>query len=195
MKLELSLISSLVLLTVLLAGQIFWRPFLQKYARWAYIAAVVMVFSVAGIYSYLQFNAWHSSPSLSQYLLPPYQPINYFVFYVFARYWSNYVLSFLFSLLALTGARWLNERFGERFFYLEEPYLIASVIAVIGNPLWLFYLITVLVVYFLYILVWLLATKKNVRMTFYYFWLPIGIGFLLAIAWISQMDWFKLLKI
>jgi len=195
MKLEINLIFSLVFLIALLVTQIFRRPFLGKYAKQAYFVAIGGVALVAGIYSYLQFMAWVSAPPPARYLLPPYQSINYFLFYVFARYWANYILAFLLSLLTLGGARWLNRRYGERFFYPEEPYLIASAIILIGSPLWLFYLISVLAIYCLYILIWVLIMRKNIRVSFYYFWLPIGIAFLLAISWLSTTKWFVLFKI
>ena len=109
MKLEIGLLFSLVFLLALLGLQIFRRQFLEKHIRKFYFIAIAGVFLVASIYSYLQYMAWHNAPPPASYLLPPYQSIDYFLFYVFARFYANSIIAFLLSLLALWSTKWLNK--------------------------------------------------------------------------------------
>jgi len=185
--------AQLAILVFLLAIQIWKRPLLEKIGPWCFKGALIITFSFLIYYSHLQFIAWQAGPP-GAYLVPPYQGIGYFLFYVLMRFWAQYLLSAVVAGLFLLAMYYGNRRWQERFFYPDEVYLIALSIFVVGNPLWIGYLLVTLVVYCLYVLGRRIITRQNERVTFYYFWLPIAIASIAATPLLSHWQSFILLK-
>ena len=112
------------------------------------ILSVLIVFGLSFYGSYQQYVFW-SGNDLSKLYLPPYQSIDYFVFYARTRIFNPYIISLLIGILFLLATKALNKKYQERFFERTEPYLLAISMFVVGNPLWLFYLALLLIIYFL----------------------------------------------
>lgn len=160
----------------------------------AFLFAGAVIFGTAVYQSWQQYLAWQSN-DLSKLFLPPYQDWDYFVFYARVRFFNPYFLSLGLGLLALTVAKYFNKKYQERFFEPIEPYLLASSIFLVGHPLWLFYLIILLITSVLmsYVLC-LMSKKKDYRLSFYYLWLPAAIFTILISRWLSMLPWWQTLK-
>jgi len=133
---------------------------------------------VGGFLVYLtraQFLAWQQH-GLSQYLIPPYATIDYFLQYVFLHWWGSYITSFLAGFLFLKLAQYFNKKHGEKFFEKEEPYFIGLSMFLAGHPGWVLYLILILAVTLLFALINWLYTKQLYRIPYYHFWLPLGLA-------------------
>jgi hypothetical protein len=185
--------AQLAILLFLLIIQIKKRPLLEKVGPLCFKGALVITFSFLFYYSHAQFLVWLAGPP-GAYLIPPYQGIGYFVFYVLMRFWAPYLLSAGVAGLFLFAMYYGNRRWQERFFYPDEVYLIALAIFMVGNPLWIGYLLVTLLVYCLYVLTRRVITRKNERVTFYYFWLPIALICIAATPLLNRWQDFNLLK-
>ncbi|MDI6717879.1 MAG: hypothetical protein QMD86_02470 [Patescibacteria group bacterium] len=59
------------------------------------ICATGVIFAVQGVLkTVIQYYDWRKS-DLSKFLLPPYQPIEYFISYSFKHFWLNYILAII----------------------------------------------------------------------------------------------------
>lgn len=158
--------------------------------------SVVWIFILLFYQSFLQHKAW-SQNELSRYLLPPYRPIFYFIFYVGTRFFAPYIVSFSAAFLFSRIARAYNRRYGEKFFYPEEIYWGAVSLFLVGHPGWLFYIIALIIVYLIIQLLYnLVLSKRGERVPLYYLWLPTAIFAIIIVnSWFPQFWWWKLLKI
>ncbi len=184
----------LAILLLLLVIQLWKRPLLEKFGPWCFKSALIVTFSFLVYYSHLQFTAWLTGGAPAVYLIPPYQGMGYFLFYALMRFWATYILSLAVAALFLLAMQYGNRRWQNRFFYPDEIYLVALSIFVVGNPLWIGYLLVTFGAYCLYVLGRRLYTRKNERVTFYYFWLPIAIVCLVATPLLNRWHDFTLLK-
>lgn len=151
----------LSVLILILGAQIFLRSFVSKscqsddrqtddknskFAKKAkLIFWLVFVFQIFWLVYGVrkQYLVWQADET-AKYLLPPYQSVSYFLFYSYGRIISALVISFAAALLFLFLTQYLNRRFQERFFCPEEPYLGAIAILIVGHPLWLLYLMLII---------------------------------------------------
>lgn len=173
----------------------FLRIYKKKFFKHIFIFSAILVFSILFYDSYLQYFTW-SQNELSKMFLPPYQPINYFLFYVGMRFFGPYLISLVFAFLFFVVAKELNKKYQERFFYEEEFYIAALAIFLIGYPLAIFYLIAVISIYLLAHFI-LIGASRNLgeRLSTYYLWLPIAISVIIISEWLMGLEWWKLLKI
>lgn len=183
------------ILVLLLGAQLRWRSFLVLHARkmfWLMIALTALVLLYE---SQQQFVTWATATPPARYLVPPYQSLGYFLFYIFYRIWAPYIVSGLMAAIVLIATIYGNKRFGQRFFYSEEPYLIALSFFIIGHPLWIGYLFLTIVAYCIYMLIRHFYARRPGRVTFYYFWLPIAIAILALLPLLRTTKLFLLLKL
>lgn len=73
--------------------------------------------------TFLQYQLWRQNP-ISQYLLPPYQKISYFLNYVYFHFWRDFFYRLLGSFFAFFFLNFLNFVFKRDIFYEEEKILI-----------------------------------------------------------------------
>lgn len=195
-------IAELVLLLVIFGIQIFARKTRFKdsgfFGLSLLVLAILVVFGFSCYQSYQQYVFWKSN-DLSKLYLPPYQPIDYFVFYARTRFFNPYIFSLLMAILFLLSAKALNKKYQERFFERIEPYLLAISMFVAGNPMWLFYLIILLTLYLLINSLFaihnsLFKKGEPPRIPLYYLWLPSAIFTILISKWLSEFAWWQILK-
>lgn len=183
-----TLFSSLLVLAILVIAQVILRYFQSKspkltncwynsdrvYRRtFLLLAFLGLIFAL--YQSSQQYWVWSRAGPPSVYLLPPYQPIVYFLKYALTNFFLKPAIVFAASLLFLFGAKALNRRFQQRFFEKDEPYLGAISLVLLGHPLWIFYLPLVLVSG-LFLSVFLrFFTKKIQRLPLYWLWFPVAI--------------------
>jgi len=167
--------------------------------KYLFAAAIFLIFSFLVFQSFQQYWAWAGN-ELSKNLLPPYQSANYFIFYVFTRFFAPYLISFAAAIAFLFSAKILNKKYEERFFEPEEFYLGASAIFLSGHPGWLFYVILLLVIY---VLIQLFSTAKSsilnskfspIRISLYRLWIPVAIIVIILMNWLKTLPWWNILK-
>lgn len=124
----------------------------------------------AGVLTWLQYYVWQHN-EFSKLLLPPHQPIRYFLQYSWTHFWFNAILSvgvaFLFWLLLK-----LLKKYQERFFEEGEPEIGFLAVLIVGWPI--FFVFAPLV--FIFVILELILRKiflRESRTTF-------GLAFLLA---------------
>ena len=191
---------SLSILILALGAQIILRSFwLERYNakkifKYIFYFSIFLIFTLLFYNSYLQYFAW-SQNELSKLFLPPYQPLNYFLFYVGMRFFGPYLISLAFALLFINAAKYLNKKYEERFFYEEEFYIAALSIFLVGYPLAIFYLIAVILIYLLAHFIFIGARGNfKERLSTYYLWLPIAIFAIIIIERLKILEWCKILK-
>lgn len=156
--------------------------------------ACLIVFGYAVFLSYNQFIIWLTNP-LSKYLLPPYQSINYFLFYVFGKFFATSLLSLFIGLFFFGVVGRLNKKYDGRFFEVEEPYLAGLGIFLSGHPGWLVYLAVLISFYLLLHLGRRLKGERNARVPLYHLWIPTALFVILINEfWLSRAFWWGLLK-
>ncbi|MFH1758999.1 MAG: hypothetical protein ABH822_00345 [Patescibacteria group bacterium] len=108
--------------------------------KWRWILFIILFIEAAllAYLTYKQYFLWLSN-DLSKHLLPPYASINYFIFYTFVRIWAPHLMSLIAGLLAFWTAKWMNYKWGGRFFQSEEPYFLLIGTFLTGHPGWLMY--------------------------------------------------------
>lgn len=125
---------------LLLTGWFFYSKRLSvKLAQIFVLLVIAFLFLQAGFLTFLQYFSFKSAPP-GMYLLPPYQPITYFVSYVWLHFWAAPVAAVGFSLVSGFGAWVLNYVGRERFFEKEEIFLLALAGLTSGWPNFLMYL-------------------------------------------------------
>ena len=177
--------------------------------KYIFIVSIFIIFLLLFYQSYQQFQIW-SQNELSKFLLPPYQPLNYFLFYVGVRFFAQYLISLAAAFIFIIAAKFLNKKYKERFFYEEEFYLGAIGLFLSGHPGWLFYVISLLLIYLLMHLYSLfiipaflrlksqnLAGRHNSsqRISLYWLWIPMAIFVILIQSWLQELAIWQILKI
>ena len=157
---------------------LYWqrRSFRFQVSGFMFHVSWIVIFGLLFFQSWQQYQVW-SQNELSKFLLPPYQPIAYFLGYSFTHFFKNYLISLVIALLFLSAAVFLNKKFPEKFFEKEEPYLGAIAIFLVGHPLWIYYLIAILIIGLFGTLFF--QFKWRARFPFYHFWLPLAISVLI----------------
>ncbi|MBU6141764.1 hypothetical protein KGO95_01420 [Patescibacteria group bacterium] len=154
-------------------------------------AAVALVFGTALTESYLQYKAWEGD-ALSRLFLPPYRGFDYFVYYARYHFFDPYLLSCAAGIFFFAVARFLNRRYGCRFFEVIEPYLIFIALFCASTPGWMLYIIGFLLTYLIGSIgatVYEMGIKKAPapRLPAYYFWLPSAISTILISRWLTSL--------
>lgn len=184
-----------IFLVIALTGALFWyrRKLKQasgnskfvnlfpKLLNWTWFLSIIGIIGVNIYLSYLQYQAFQDS-ELSKFLLPPYQGIGYFVSYVFARFFAQWVVAAAVSLLVSMVARFLNKKFGERFFEKEEIALIGLGVFLSGYPGFFFYLGIIMIFGVLASLIYTILKKG--RLPLYHFWLPASAFAMIIKVWL-----------
>lgn len=135
-------ISNIVFLIAAKGAQSYMRPF-SAFSRLLVIGSVALTAVISTSLTALQYISWENS-SLGKLLLPPHQPINYFIFYSFTEFWANPLLAAAIGLILALVIR-KNAMAKKPFFYPEEAALCFASILLVGNPLWMAHLILVLI--------------------------------------------------
>ncbi|OGE85895.1 MAG: hypothetical protein A3J48_00980 [Candidatus Doudnabacteria bacterium RIFCSPHIGHO2_02_FULL_46_11] len=111
------------------------------------------------VLSFAQYNLWSKDP-FSQYFLPPHQPLNYFLLYVWGRFWLESVLA-----LAVAGLFWAflyliqKNRTG---FWTKDDLFLAALLAILtGWPDVIVFLVLVCLYTLLLSLVRLIIFKQT----------------------------------
>ncbi len=172
----------------------------QKLFKYSFIFSIAITFSFIIFQSFQQYWVWQGN-ELSKNLLPPYQSANYFIFYIFTRFFAPYLISLAVALAFLFSAKILNKKCEEHFFYAEEIYLGASAIFLTSHPGWLFYAILLLIIYVLVQLFF--AVKYSIlntqclssRISLYWLWIPTALFVIILMNWLKTLPWWNLLKI
>lgn len=153
-------------------ASLYWkrRSFVFKYI---FLGGVILIFGFLFYQSYQQYQVW-SGNEIFKFLLPSYQPINYFFFYCFTNFFEKQLIALGAAFLFLAAAFLLNKKFQERFFEKEEPYLGALAIFLVGHPWWMYYFIVVCLIGVVGTF-YLKIRRSEKRFPFYHFWLPVAI--------------------
>ena len=164
------------------------------FGRILFFTAILSVFSFAFYESWLQYTNW-SSNEFGKLFLPPYQDLDYFIFYVRSRFFNQYILSLLFALVFLNLTIFLNKKNENKFFEEVEPYLFATGLFLSGHPGWLFYLAIVLFLSLLSASFHFWNYGHEARLSLYYFWLPSALFIIIISKWLNTLPWWQLLKV
>ncbi len=163
--------------------------------RYIFIISILIIFGMLFYQSYQQYQIW-SQNGPSKFLLPPYQNINYFAFYVFMRFFVSYLISLVAAIVFLIVAKVLNKKYEERFFEPEEFWLGALAIFLVGYPGWLFYLVFVVLLYSLiHIFSLLISRFSSSRISLYWLWIPTAIFVIIIGKWLQTLSLWSLLKL
>ena len=167
----------------------------KKFFLYFFIFSIFLIFFLLFYQSVQQYQLW-SQNEVSQYLLPPHQSINYFIFYVLARFFAPYLISLTIAVLFLFSAKTFNKKYQERFFEPEELYFGALAIFLVSHPGWIFYLIFLTLLYLLIHLYSLFIIHNSLRcLSLYYWWLPAAIFVIIISKWLASAPLWDLLKI
>ncbi len=194
-------IMALVLLAVILGAQLIISK--TKFAGkrngfWIFGLFVLAVFGFQIYFSWKQYGIWKND-EMGKFLLPPHQDFDYFVFYVRSRFFNPYLLSLSFGALFFWAAKYLNKKYDGRFFEPIEPYLLGASMFAVGHPMWLFYFIILIILYFIINSLFtihnsLFKKGEMPRISLYCVWLPAAIFTILISKWISLLPWWQILK-
>ena len=205
---------SLVILILTIGASLFWRRSfgnlritnLVRIYEYIFLIVIVLIFILLFYQSWQQYQFW-SQNEVSQYLLPPHQSINYFIFYAIARFFAPYLISLAVAILFLFSAKALNKKYQERFFKPEEPYFGALAIFLVSHPGWIFYSALLIIIY---LITHIVALARNYadsnadrrgketlsyRISMYYLWIPAAIFVIIIQRWLELLPLWSLLKI
>lgn len=162
---------SLILLIGLFLIQIFKRDWFKKIV-FIWILVVIGIFLAGIIDSFNQYFLWRKDP-IFKFLIPPYKSINYFLDFVFMRFFSYWILALIVALIINKTALFFNKKYNERFFESEEIPIATLGMFLSGWPGFLLYVILILI--FGLILSIIYTLKNKGRAPLYYFWLSSAI--------------------
>lgn len=118
---------------------------------------------------------WSQNPSTSHFL-----ETKYIFKYSFNHYWFVPLITIFSALILLKLVSFINQKFDERFFYIEEPYLLALGVLLSPWPWLLFFVVNVILFLLIIQLINLAITFKNnkikgattQRIPMLFIWLP-----------------------
>ena len=163
-------------------------------ARYASAGAALAVVICLAYLSRVQFLAWQGSGQ-AKYLLPPYQSLGYFLYYVGVRMWAPYALSAAVAIIAYVAARTVNRYKKGAIFEAEEPYFLALGILLAGHPGWVAYIVIAMGAYFAFAGGRWLLRRRSERVSFYRFWLPSAAATVLLEIMFRQHPWYMSLLV
>lgn len=163
--------------------------FLSRLYKFYFFFLIIYAFFLTGLHYYF----W-SQGEITQYLLPPITPFNYFIHYSFYYFFLEIIIRLIFSLLIFLLILFFNQKFEKTFFFEEEKYLAAIGILTVGWPYCLLYLIVILVLSLITQLINLII-KKYQRISFLYLWVPAALLILFMSGIINQSAFYNYWRI
>jgi hypothetical protein len=163
--------------------------------KYIFFFSVLIIFALLFYQSWQQYQIWLMGGQ-SKFLLPPYQPINYFLFYALARFFAPHLISLFFAILFFFSAKALNKKYQERFFHSEEYWMGALAVFLTGHPGWIFYAVLIIFIYLIIqIFSFLISHYSLLRVSLYYLWIPTAI-FVIIIGkyWLQYLPVWQVLK-
>jgi hypothetical protein len=165
-----------------------------------YFNVILLLFIVFFVYgltlSYFQFLSFKNHP-ISQFLLPPYQSIFWFLSYIFNHYFKIFFFRIIGGLVNLFLVYFINLIFKNTIFYKEEYKIIFMTSLMIDFPLNLLLILFVFFFVFLNHILYFFRLKsfnKDKKISTKTFWLPIVFLFIIInIYIIKNLDYFKFL--
>lgn len=124
---------SLIINLILIIIFIFSKEIFHRWLLPIILVILILLLAHSLILSYFQYLVFKSHP-LSQYLLPPYQNINYFLGFVFYHYFRNFYFRLVGALLNFLIMFILNSLFKKTLFYEREYNIILIVSLLIDFP-------------------------------------------------------------
>ena len=98
-----------------------------RYIKVAILVNIIVIVLRSLYSTIMNYWMWNRDPATQKFL-----ELEYITKFSFNTYWLTPILTLLFSFLIFKIFVFVNKKFGERFFYEEEPYLIA--LGIILNP-------------------------------------------------------------
>ena len=177
---------SILLLVIFFVSSFFsyFRDFIVKYFISIAIITVSLILIAATILSKNIYLDWLSHPFTANFL-PPYSEINYFLSFIYYKFYLPYFVSFVFALIFYIFSRTSNNYFANLFYREEYCYMFISLFLV-PFPLILYYLILLIASLILIQLYNLVIYRKNEKVSFYYLWFPIAVCVILMYMIIPQ---------
>lgn len=160
-----------------------------RMARWMLFISVGAVVTILCYFSRQQFLAWHGS-EYSRYLLPPYQPMSYFLAYIGRHFWAPHIISFVVAVVAYAALCGANRLRGGMLFEREEIIFIAAAIFLSGHPGYVAYIILVGAAYAVISLARLAIFRRDERVSFYRLWLPCAAIIMIARFYLVRYGWY-----
>ena len=183
------------IIIALWGAQILKRPLLVLYAKRIFLTVVIALVLFLVYSTRQQLDMW-SADGVAQYLLPPFQAINYFLLYVLFRVWMPYVLSAVAAMLFLWWVHRYNRRHESKVFYSDEPWIAASAILLMGWPGLVVYALVMVVLFTTVSLSIQAARGRDFRVSPYYFWIPAALfAILISELWLEHTPVWSLLVI
>jgi hypothetical protein len=176
-------LTGLIILGFAMGAQLRLRSFLLSRQKLILSIAVLCIFGFVGFSAWQQYSVWHQD-ALAKFYLPPYQSWFYFISYVGHRFFAPWIISAVAGLLAWASATLLNKKYDERFFEIEEPFLFGIAVFATSYPVFLFYIVIMLLEGFLLSLFY--ALLKKGRAPLFYLWLPTAISVILIVHVLSR---------
>jgi hypothetical protein len=178
---------SLGILVAIWGAQLKRRPFLVRYAKAVFFISCLALLVFLVLLVHEQFVAISQSEPPIKYFIPPYAPLESFLFSMWSRLLSRYFFALAGALLFLIILRFIPERSKKVWFEPDEPYLVATVITLVGHPHWLLYGVLTLFCYLVYVGARALKKGRHERASFYYFWIPVGVLFILLSPFLKSL--------
>lgn len=166
---SLGIVFFILLASLFFRRRFFWKKSIKAYFYLSLPAVFIFLLFLCDI----QFSQWQQG-DISQYLLPPHQPMNYFVFYCFNKFLLPYLISCAAAVSFLFVTKFLNKKRAEKFFEPEEPYFGALGIFLSGFPGFIFYFLLLVAAYLVLHLCFLVCRRSG-RVPMYHLWLPVAI--------------------
>jgi len=168
---------------IILAGLLLHWVLKKKLVEEKFLKLILYFFSSVIIFqsifsTILNWWLW-SQQGFTQRFLPPHSPISYILKYSWQHYWFESIVAIITATIVFFGIYFLNKKFEKNLFYIEEKYLAALGILIIGWPNCLIFLCLVLLLGIILHLVSFLINKKGGRLTLLYFWIPCALLILL----------------
>ena len=162
-----------------------WGMSRLKSGRSLFWTALLVVAVFAFYNTRNQFLLWFND-DLSKYLIPPYSTINYFLEYAFYHFWLSHAISLVIGLIFFYSAHYYNNKHAKVFFEKEELYFLLTSIFIVGHPGWILYLGIIFIFTLLYAICHWLIARQISRISFYYWWLPLGALALILDVFLSK---------
>lgn len=182
------------LLSVLWLTSFFPDFFNRQKIRLVGLASLVILLYLSWL-TFSQYQLWLHN-NIARYFLPPHDVWSYFIYYSLLRIWSSYLISFLAGFI-IAGLMFLfNRYFAYRFFYAYEYVLVGLSIALLGYPLFIFYLPLSLFLYLILSLFNSFLSSFSHRFSLAGIWVPLSL-FVIIISetFITTTALWRLLKL